>query len=603
LGTIALAIGYYALAFAAGAIAPEAGRVIVCWPASGLVFAVLLQSDLRRWPELLAAGGVAAALFNLGDKPLDVTLAFVAADLVVPALGAALVRAWVGGMPTATRIRDVVALSVAGGAVAPAAGAVVATVGVEIAGGDYERVWVTLFLSHSIGVLLVVPLVLAGIAFADKPRGAGQVLEIVGLTLLSGVVSLGFFVTDLPLTWVLLIVPLAAALRHGLIGSATAFAPVTVVGLLATTHGQGPYAGAVGSDADALALFQTFAAVGGALCNVLAASVGQLGTALGRLRRSEDRFRMLVEGVRDHAIFTLDGAGRIDSWNEGARGVFGYSDAEVAGAPLQDLATGTAEGKLKAGIAAAGDSGAFEGEAAVRRADGGTFLAHFTISRLRPDDDATMGFAVVVRDVTETSRAERQLRHMALHDTLTGLPNRVLLTDRMAVALAAAAREGNHVAVLFCDLDHFKAINDSLGHAVGDAVLVGVADRFREVVRAQDTVARHGGDEFVVCFGDVAGADEAVQLAERVRTELEKPITVRGEELHVGASIGIALSDPDSHPDDLLREADVAMYRAKHGGTGHALADADDRAAIKRLRGMTASAPAAAGVTAGGRPS
>jgi diguanylate cyclase (GGDEF)-like protein/PAS domain S-box-containing protein len=588
-GAAALALGYYALAAIADAASPESHHVITFWPSSGLLLTVLLFADRRRWPELVGAGALAAAGFNLATSPAGLSAPFVAADVVVALVGASLIRAWAGGLPDPRRIRDVVALSVVGGAVAPGAGALVAAVGAQAFGDPaVANVALTFLMANSIGVILVAPLAVAVAGLARRlPRA--RALELAGLTLASAVVSLGFLVTELPLTWVLLIAPIAAALRLGLLGSAAAFAPVTIVGLLATTRGYGPFASAVESDADAIALLQGFAAVGATLCNVMAATVSQLASAMSGLRRSEERFRMLVEGVRDHAIFTLDGVGRIDSWNASARGVFGYGDDEVAGGPLADLGAGEGQEDLRAAVAQVLQTGEFEGEAAVRRDDGVTFLGRFTISRLDPDGDANGGFAVVVRDVTETRRAERQLRHMALHDPLTGLLNRSLLTDRMAVALAAAERADDHVAVLFCDLDRFKVINDSLGHEVGDAVLVGIADRFRQVVRAEDTVARHGGDEFVVCFGGVADTEEAIRLAERVRGEIERPLLIDGEPLYVGASIGIALSSPGARPEDLLRDADVAMYRAKQTGKGYALADEADRTrAIGRLRGETA---------------
>jgi diguanylate cyclase (GGDEF)-like protein len=177
---------------------------------------------------------------------------------------------------------------------------------------------------------------------------------------------------------------------------------------------------------------------------------------------------------------------------------------------------------------------------------------------------------------------------MALHDSLTGLPNRALLQDRLTVALAQARREHRRVAVLFCDLDRFKVINDSLGHEAGDEVLRQVARRLEAVVRPGDTVARFGGDEFVFCCENVGGAAEAVRIAERIGRELERPLDL-DEELFVTPSIGIALADADSSADDLLRDADAAMYRAKERGGGHALVDESARArALGRLRGETA---------------
>jgi diguanylate cyclase (GGDEF)-like protein/PAS domain S-box-containing protein len=293
--------------------------------------------------------------------------------------------------------------------------------------------------------------------------------------------------------------------------------------------------------------------------------------------------------VRDYAIFTLDAEGRVDSWTASAQRLFGFADGEVAGEYLTELAVGAESEELKLGLTRARETGRFEAEAGARRADGVIFLGSFTLSPLSGDDGRDGGFAVVVSDVTQSRRTERQLRHMALHDTLTGLPNRALLTDRLTVALASVERDRGYVAVLFCDVDRFKVINDSLGHEAGDVVLSAVAGRLREVVRPEDTVARIGGDEFVVCCREVADAEHAVALAERIRATLAEPIVVGGEPLYVGLSVGIALGNGADRADHLLRDADMAMYRAKQGGTGYALAEEGDRSrALGRLRGEAA---------------
>ena len=159
-----------------------------------------------------------------------------------------------------------------------------------------------------------------------------------------------------------------------------------------------------------------------------------------------------------------------------------------------------------------------------------------------------------------------ELAHQALHDALTGLPNRVLVGERLEQALARSARSGAEVAVLFIDLDRFKLINDSRGHAAGDELLVTVAERLRRVVRTDDVVARFGGDEFVVVFEDRAAAFEASVMAERILAELRQPVIVDGQEVFLSASVGIATSDGTGSPNSLLRDADAAMYRAKEKG-------------------------------------
>ena len=173
-------------------------------------------------------------------------------------------------------------------------------------------------------------------------------------------------------------------------------------------------------------------------------------------------------------------------------------------------------------------------------------------------------------DVTARKQAEKRLQHDAMHDALTGLPNRLLFLDRLdqAIRRAQRATPPTAAAVLFLDLDRFKLVNDSLGHQAGDRLLVAVARRLESAVRPPDTVARLGGDEFTVLLDGVSDAHEASLVAERVHQTLRAPFLIAERELFVDASIGIALADADAAPETVLRDADVAMYRAKADGKG-----------------------------------
>jgi diguanylate cyclase (GGDEF)-like protein/PAS domain S-box-containing protein len=171
-----------------------------------------------------------------------------------------------------------------------------------------------------------------------------------------------------------------------------------------------------------------------------------------------------------------------------------------------------------------------------------------------------------VLDITERKLAEQALEYQAFHDALTGLPNRALFTRRLERALVQADRADNSVAVLFLDLDNFKVVNDSLGHAQGDALLRTVADRLRASLRARDTGARLGGDEFTVLLENVTGEAEAIEVAERIASALRIPVALKGRAVVVSASIGVALGPTRGGSQDLMREADLAMYRAKANG-------------------------------------
>jgi diguanylate cyclase (GGDEF)-like protein len=182
----------------------------------------------------------------------------------------------------------------------------------------------------------------------------------------------------------------------------------------------------------------------------------------------------------------------------------------------------------------------------------------------------------ILTAAVQRSRTEAALAHQALHDPLTSLPNRVLLLDRLAQAAARAGREPAPLALLFLDLDRFKDVNDQFGHRAGDDLLKAVATRLMAVVRPGDTVARFGGDEFVVLCENMPGQDQAVDLAERITDILGRPVTLSGREMSITASVGIVLADAGLVPaDELLRDADLAMYQAKQqGGCRFAVFDA-----------------------------
>jgi diguanylate cyclase (GGDEF)-like protein len=201
----------------------------------------------------------------------------------------------------------------------------------------------------------------------------------------------------------------------------------------------------------------------------------------------------------------------------------------------------------------------------LRRRDGSWFFVGATAVDLLADPHVH-GLVVTIRDVHDRKLLEERLTHQAFHDPLTGLANRALLANRVEHALARVQRDGRPPAVLFLDLDNFKTVNDSLGHAVGDEVLVEAARRLQSCVRATDTPARLGGDEFAVLLDDSDGLEAGVEVAERLTGALRAPFGSRGQEVFLTASVGLAVAGQRATATELLRNADVAMYTAKQTG-------------------------------------
>ncbi len=222
--------------------------------------------------------------------------------------------------------------------------------------------------------------------------------------------------------------------------------------------------------------------------------------------------------------------------------------------------------------------------ARLRHADGRWCYVE-TVAENRFEDPSVEGLVLNMRDVSERKTFEDELRHQALHDALTGLANRTLFENRLRQSLAVNLRARRSLAVLFVDLDDFKTINDSLGHRVGDVILKGVATRVESLVRASDTAARLGGDEFAVLLEPLEGSDEAHRIAGRILDALSDPLVVDEHELRLTASVGIAFSDGSVEADELLRNADMAMYAAKESGKDavHTFAETMHQRALKRL--------------------
>jgi len=286
------------------------------------------------------------------------------------------------------------------------------------------------------------------------------------------------------------------------------------------------------------------------------------------LRRSEEQFRLTMEHTPvGFALLDLDG--RLRRVNRSLCRLFGYQADELRDRTLGDLTHADEIAELSHQIRGVlrGEQDSLDLERRFVRRSGETLWGRLSVALARDDADQPAYLILQIQDVTESRRTHNLLTHLALHDPLTGLPNRTLVLDRIQKALDRGRRTGRHVAVLFCDVDHFKVINDSMGHEVGDAVLVEVSRRLQKALRSGDTAGRLGGDEFVVVCDDISTEREAIVVAERVQAAVTSPASFAGRTLVPTLSIGIAVStSPDVDPLILLRDADTSMYRAKEDG-------------------------------------
>jgi diguanylate cyclase (GGDEF)-like protein/PAS domain S-box-containing protein len=287
--------------------------------------------------------------------------------------------------------------------------------------------------------------------------------------------------------------------------------------------------------------------------------------AADALRESEAKFRTLADTV-PCAIFIYQG-GRLRYANAACAAMTGYEREELDGLSLRDiiqmdfleLARQRAAARLR------GEPMLSRYELKLRRKDGSFRWVDFSGSVIEfGGQPASLGTAF---DITQRKSVEEQIKNIAYHDSLTGLPNRLLFYDRLLMAVAQAHRLGQRLAVLFLDLDRFKLINDSLGHSLGDRLLQAVSERLGACVREGDTVARLGGDEFTLLLPGVARAVDVAKIAEKILEALRQPLVLEGRELFVTSSMGISLYPEDGDdPETLVKNADTAMYRAKDQG-------------------------------------
>lgn len=289
----------------------------------------------------------------------------------------------------------------------------------------------------------------------------------------------------------------------------------------------------------------------------------QKDTASKRLHQAKIAFESASEG-----IMITDNASHIVAINKGFTDITGYSEEEVLGRTPRILHSGRQDEQFYDEMRKTlQQNGRWRGEIWNKRKNGEIYPEWLTVTEVKDAKDQVINYVGVFADISEIKQSQNNLNKLVNHDPLTGLPNRRLFNELMAHAIKRAEREQNQIALLFIDLDRFKAINDSLGHQVGDKLLYEVSKRINHAVRESDAVARLGGDEFLVMMDLLRDTEDAAMVAKKVIHTLQSEFIIDGRELFIGASIGIAVYPQDGHDvDSLIKAADIAMYQVKNKG-------------------------------------
>lgn len=304
-------------------------------------------------------------------------------------------------------------------------------------------------------------------------------------------------------------------------------------------------------------------------------------------KRAEDKLRLAASvftHVREGILIT-DAHGDIIDVNDAFTRITGYARGDVLGRNPRLLSSGRHEPAFYAALwRTIGETGHWSGEVWNRRKCGQVYPEQLTITAVRDGNGRTQQYVALFSDITTVKERQTWLEHIAHYDALTTLPNRVLLADRLQQAMASAQRRGQRLAVVYLDLDRFKQVNDDHGHAVGDQLLVGVSARLKHALREGDTLARLGGDEFVAVLLDLADTDASAPMLTRMLDAIAQPVQVDGLSIQVSGSLGVTFfpQADDIDADQLLRQADQAMYQAKQAGrNGYQVFDAEQDRVVR----------------------
>ncbi|MDY0007645.1 MAG: diguanylate cyclase [Spongiibacteraceae bacterium] len=553
----AVAAGYGGLILLSLFLAAPHSAVAPFWLPAGFGLAAVLQLGYRVWPGI----ALGAALTPLLLDGVPTAMAWLAPGAVAETLaGAWLIRRWVQSPVPLSHVSDIMRAILA---VAIVTLPVAVTECVLTGGAADSPALPEWWLANIGGALLFAPFVLAWAnrAYAPPPGRGTELALLAVVVLLTGDQVFGGTLASGSLEFILLVFFIWAALRLEVRGMTSL---TLITGLVAAYHtgrGHGPLIAP--DDLVTQLTLQGFAVSSTVTGLILIAATHERREALEELQLAA----RVIDNTPDGVMIT-DADLRIRSINPAFSATTGYSEAEVLGQTPRLLASGRHDAAFYQTMwRQIEQDGRWQGEIWNRRKSGEIYLEWLNIIAIRDAQGKVLHYAGIFSDVITQEHVRQRLHSLAYYDALTDLPNRELFHDRLYNALAQARRERHQLALLFLDVDHFKPINDTHGHAMGDRLLRVLAEELRRCVRESDTVARLGGDEFTILLTRVSGQADAVQVADKIIAAFARPFLVDGHALSVGVSIGIALF-PDDAADEvmLLRDADAAMYAAKQAG-------------------------------------
>jgi diguanylate cyclase (GGDEF)-like protein len=554
----------FALGLLAIELAPNGSKVAAWWPAAG-VSAAMVSAHFHDRRRILAAIVIASGAANLvGGRPALIAACFAVSN----AAEAWVVAAWLNRnraeAPVLRRMVDVWKL-----VVATALGALTIGVGAALTiavfgDGGALATFRSVVPSHAAAVLLLTPFVLAAPPAVRRSR----VEQVASWAVAAAIVLLVFWPgQELPLAFVPTAALMWTAVRLGVRATAAQLIMVAVMVTLLSSNGGGLAVSIDGvlSNADTNVVVLCFILTNALVLLPLATALAEREAALVRAQASEILYRTgFAEAIVGMMLIRLEpGFTRVVQVNDAARDLLRVAIddrlpdvlSDERGQSIRVIADGLVHGQGWAGE--------------MRIGDDQTRWFHVAVTKLSRIESGPTVVSVQFTETTEHHRIQAELEHLALCDALTGLPNRTALIARLDKALARADGIQHRVAVLFFDLDDFKVVNDAYGHLVGDRLLSQLADRFRSAIRPGDTLARVGGDEFVLMCADVESIDAAMIVARRVVEAISDPVSVGDLRYEVNLSGGITISTTRSTSEQMLKEADVALYSAKAAGKRH----------------------------------